>query len=101
MSQLLPVILSYGNVAENTFQGFRIDLEKILDEFDDLGLVKKVTAQCRVCNRALPVFIKKSFVENAESYPVSIVYNHKGHALLLYIDKNFAVRGIELVSITG
>ena len=43
----------------------------------------------------------ESFIENAESYPVPLVYNHKGHAILCFIDKNYDIRGVELVNVTG
>ena len=40
-------------------------------------------------------------IENADSYPVPIVYVHEGHAILCFIDQNFHHRGVELVNITG
>ena len=40
-------------------------------------------------------------IEQADSFPVPIVYHHEGHATLCYIDKNFEVRGVELVNTTG
>ena len=97
----IGVILSYGNVAENIFNGFKVEIEEILDTFKDLNLGKDIRAHCRVCNKPMVVFIKRSMIDNADSYPVPIVYNHEGHAILCYIDKNFEVRGVELVNITG
>ena len=54
-----------------------------------------------VCNQVLPLVVKRSFILSADSYPVPLVYTHKGHAILCFIDKNFDVRGVELVNITG
>lgn len=97
----VKTILSYGEISPGSFNEFKGIIENIIINFADLELVKRIQVECRVCNTILPLFIKKSFIENAESYPVPIVYNHKGHAILCFIDKNYQHRGIELVNITG
>ena len=97
----LEIILSYGNVTANAFKSFNNKIEEMLNDPKPLELGKVINARCRVCNKVLPVFIKKSMIEEADSYPVPIVYTHKGHAILCYIDKNFEVRGVELVNTTG
>lgn len=97
----IETILSYGEISPGSFNEFKGIIENIIINFADLELVKRIQVECRVCNTILPLFIKKSFIENAESYPVPIVYNHKGHAILCFIDKNYQHRGIELVNITG
>lgn len=97
----VDVILSYGNFTSSIFNGFKEIIENIIKNFVELDLVKRIHVECRVCNKVLPLFVKKSFITNAESYPVPIVYKHKGHAILCFIDRNFQHRGIELVNITG
>ncbi|MFX1410058.1 MAG: hypothetical protein ACFFA6_06880 [Promethearchaeota archaeon] len=97
----VKVILSYGNFSTNIFNAFTNEIESIIDKFADLGLIKRINIECRVCNKILPLFVQKKFIENAESYPVPIVYVHEGHAILCFIDQNFDVRGVELVNITG
>lgn len=97
----VSVILSYGNFSSGIFNGFKEVMENIIKNFADLDLVKRIHVECRVCNIVLPLFVKKSFIENAESYPVPIVYSHQGHAILCFIDKNFQHRGVELVNISG
>lgn len=97
----VDVILSYGNFTSSIFNGFKEIIENIIKNFGELDLVKRIHVECRVCNKVLPLFVKKSFITNAESYPVPIVYTHKGHAILCFIDQNFQHRGIELVNITG
>ncbi|MFX0104996.1 MAG: hypothetical protein ACFE75_05865 [Candidatus Hodarchaeota archaeon] len=97
----VEVILSYGNFSTSIFNGFKKITENIIKNFTDLDLVKRIHVECRVCGTVLPLFVKKSFIENAESYPVPIVYNHRGHAILCFIDRNFQHRGVELVNITG
>ncbi|MFX1310534.1 MAG: hypothetical protein ACFE9M_02775 [Promethearchaeota archaeon] len=97
----VDVILSYGDFSPGLFNGFKETIEHIIKNFADLELVKRIHVECRVCRTVLPLFVKKSFIDNAESYPVPIVYNHKGHAILCFIDRNFQHRGVELVNITG
>ncbi len=97
----VDVILSYGNFTSSIFNGFKEIIENIIKNFGELDLVKRIHVECRVCNKVLPLFVKKSFITNADSYPVPIVYTHKGHAILCFIDQNFQHRGIELVNITG
>ncbi|MFX1418840.1 MAG: hypothetical protein ACFE9N_07970 [Promethearchaeota archaeon] len=97
----VKVILSYGDFSPGLFNEFKGIIKDIIKQFADLGLVQRIHVECRVCGKVLPLFVKKSFIEYAESYPVPIVYSHKGHAILCFIDKNFQHRGVELVNITG
>jgi hypothetical protein len=97
----IGVILSYSNFNSNIFNSFKEIIEDIIKNFADLDLVKRIQVECKVCNTVLPLFVKKSFIQNAESYPVPIVYVHEGHAILCFIDQNFHHRGVELVNITG
>ncbi|MFX1503676.1 MAG: hypothetical protein ACFFDH_22135 [Promethearchaeota archaeon] len=97
----VEVILSYGDFSPGLFNEFTSQIENIIKNFAGLDLVKRIQVECRACNTVLPLFIKKSVIENAESHPVPIVYSHKGHAILCFIDRNFHHRGVELVNITG
>lgn len=97
----IDVIFSYSNFNPNIFNNFKQTIESIIKNFADLNLVKRIQVECRVCKTVLPLFVKKSFIQDAESYPVPIVYVHEGHAILCFIDQNFQHRGVELVNITG
>ncbi len=97
----INVIFSYGNVTPNMFKAFKPRIDNILLNIKELNLTIKVDVYCRVCEKLIPVLIKRRTIETAESFPVPIVYIHNGHALLLYIDAKYAVRGQELVDITG
>ncbi len=97
----IKVILSFENVSSNIFTRFNIVIDSLLEHFKKLDLVKIINAYCRVCKKILPILVKKSFIDNAEDYPVPLVYSHKGHAILIFIDKNFDVRGVELVNTTA
>ncbi|MFX0155220.1 MAG: hypothetical protein ACFE9Q_11930 [Candidatus Hodarchaeota archaeon] len=97
----VEVILSYGNFSLGLFNGFKQVIEDIIKNYADLDLVKRIQVECKVCKKVLPLFIKKSVIEQAESLPVPIVFSHKGHSILCFIDSNFQHRGIELVNITG
>lgn len=95
----IDVILSYGNVSSNVFKDFTNHVNEIIENLDDL--IKKVDVFCKVCKKTLPLYVKKSMIKSATSFPVPLVYNHKGHAIVTYVDQNFVVRGVELVNITG
>ncbi|TFF99755.1 MAG: hypothetical protein EU541_04105 [Promethearchaeota archaeon] len=97
----LDVILSYENVSKNMFNSFKSEVEKILENFNELDLIETIKARCRVCDKILSIHVKKSFIENADDFPVPLVYEHAGHAILIFIDRNFDVRGVELVNTTG
>ena len=94
-------ILSYGNFSPGIFNNFKTQVDAIVANFEKLGLVKVINIPCSACNKTLSLIIKNSFIKNAESYPVPIVYTHNGHAILVFIDMNFNVRGVELVNMTG
>jgi len=93
--------INVGNFSTTVFNPFKEEINKIIKDFNSLDLVNEIMVPCRVCNTVLPITVKRSFIENSESYPAPLVYSHKGHAILCFIDKNYTVRGVELVNITG
>ena len=97
----IKAIFSYSNVSTAIFKNFSKDVDEIVSKLNDLDLIQKVDVYCTVCKKTLPLFIKKSIMKSATSFPVPIVYNHQGHAIVCYIDQNFIVRGVELVNTTG
>jgi len=97
----LDVILSFSNTNAAIFKPFKQEIDQIIENFHSLHLVKKVDVLCRVCKATLPMYIKKSIMENETSFPVPLVYIHKGHAIVTYIDQDFVVRGVELVHINS
>jgi len=97
----LNVILSYSNTTSAIFKNFNESITQIIDDFPNLNLIKKVDVFCRVCKATLPLYIKKSIKEQETSFPVPVVYTHKGHSIVTYIDQDFVVRGVEVVHTTG
>ncbi|MFX0032800.1 MAG: hypothetical protein ACFE8E_04690 [Candidatus Hodarchaeota archaeon] len=93
--------LGYGKFSPKLFDDFKPIVENIIFNFKSLNLVKEIKVPCTICDKVLPLIIKKSFIEKADSYPVPIVYSHLGHSILCFIDRNYDVRGVELVNITG
>ncbi len=97
----LDVLLSFSNTNPSMFKHFKIQIEQIMENFHSSNLVKKVDVLCRVCKATLPMYVKRSIMESETSFPVPLVYIHKGHAIVTYIDKDFVVRGVELVHINS
>lgn len=93
--------IMYDNFSTTVLNPFKEEIDNIIKTFNEIKTVVELKVPCMVCNEILPVIVKRSFVDNAESYPVPLVYNHKGHAILCFIDKNYDIRGVELVNITG
>ena len=93
--------IKYDNFSTTMFSSFKEKIDDIINSFNSLNCVMDLKVPCMVCNTILPVIVKRSFIDNAESYPVPLVYNHKGHAILCFIDKNYDIRGVELVNVTG
>jgi hypothetical protein len=97
----LNVILSYSNTTSAIFKDFKEEINRIIYDFPNLDLIKKVDVFCRVCKANLPLYIKKSIKEQESSFPVPVVFTHKGHSIVTYIDQDFVVRGVEVVHTTG
>jgi len=93
--------IKYDNFSTTILSPFKEEVDNIINQFNSLNSVMDLKVPCMVCNTVLPVIVKRSFIENAESFPVPLVYNHKGHAILCFIDKNYDIRGVELVNVTG
>ncbi len=62
--------------------------------------VKWIKTYCKACKRDMDICVKRSLIDNARRYPVSLVYLHEGHGILVYIDAHFKIRGSELAEIT-
>ncbi len=88
-------------VSDNSlFSGFIGQIEPIFQHIKD-ERIKFVRGDCRICKTEYWVCIKKDLIEKTTDYPVALVHIHRGHGMLLYIDANFRVRGVERVSING
>ena len=93
--------LSIKNITSDAFVSFKYDIEDVIERFGDLGLVMKVDVQCKVCKNVFPLIIKKSIIENSSNFPVHVACVHFGHAIIVYIDKNFKVRGTGPINFAG
>ena len=77
--------------------------KKFLRIITDLKyIVTIVFAPCSVCGCTISVIAKNSIVNRPEQrLPVPLVYTHQGHSLLIYLDRQFNVRGSEIVDISS
>jgi hypothetical protein len=92
----IPIDLLVGGMAE----GFLNVIPDLINNAKKIR-TKTIRTSCRICNKTYAIIVKKSLIEKATSYPVSLVFFHHGHGLLIYIDKDFQVRGAEIVELTG
>lgn len=89
----------YGDSC-TIFDGFKVAVTDTLRNIKDLNLIKKARISCKGCGKTFNIIIKKSLVENSKKPAVPLVYVHSGHALLIYIDQQYKIRGSELVDIS-
>ena len=84
----------------NLFEGFQ---EIVLKLFETVQheYVTWVLVPCKLCKISHALCINKTLIEKAPSFPISIVYLHKGIGLIVYLDAHMKVRGVEPVTITG
>lgn len=94
-------LTDFGSGSQQNFQDFIKKINHAIKHFHDLDLVSYVQIFCTYCKCNHIVAVKNSLIKNSEKSIVPIVYNHNGIPLLLYIDQDFGIRGIEHVSITG
>jgi len=95
----------FGSMQEVSSSG------KIYERFNEIveqafevipkEVLMKVKTHCKLCNQYFGVYLRKSLVEEAPSYPVAIVFQHAHHALLVYVDDKYESRGESIVNITG
>ena len=86
--------------SDSLFSGFAIQIEEIFNYIRDQR-IKFVRGGCQICKSEYYVCVKKDLIEKAKDYPVALVFIHRGHGMLLYIDANFKVRGVERVAISS
>jgi len=84
----------------NIFDGFKAVIPTLFNEAQN-NRIKWIQAQCAMCQKTYYICVKKTLISEAKSFPVSLVFQHGGHGLLIYLDSTFKTRGIELVEITG
>ncbi len=82
------------------FNAFAHTVENALKNFENLNLIKTRLVNCKGCNKTIPVIVKNSLIESSEKTNIPLVYNHSGHAILLYFDRQFKIRGHELVDVS-
>lgn len=91
---------SYEGAFVSEFRDFDGTISTILDHLKDI--VNVVMAYCDACGFSIHIIVKKSLFEKAEnSYPIPLVYNHKGHAILIYLDRQYHVRASEIVDLSS
>lgn len=95
------VLVDFGTGSNKIFQDYSAIIEETLKSFQKLNLVTFTNIFCPVCKMNHLIAIKKSLSETAKGGNIPLVYYHDGITLLLYIDNNFVVRGVEIVSISG
>ncbi len=90
---------SYGE-KNHIFNSFNDTIKYLFNNYENLDLFRTALIRCNGCNKTLKIIIKKSLIENYSKPTIPLVYIHSGHAVIVYVDKNYAVRGNELVTVS-
>ncbi len=88
------------STAGKIYEPFVETVEQAFEEVPKNYLMK-VKAHCKICNDYFGVYVRRSLVDGAPSYPVALVLQHANHALLIYVDDKYQSRGESIVNITG
>lgn len=94
------IIDNYFSGMTNIFEGFKTTMINNIEKAQK-EKIRWIQSKCSVCNKNYHICVRKSLIEKAQSFPVSIVFQHDGHGLLIYLDAKFRTRGSEFVEITG
>lgn len=90
----------YGDSCD-IFDGFSMVILDLLNNFNKKNLIEIARVNCKGCNnKTQKVIIKKTLIEKSNSSTTPLVFIHSGHALLIYIDKDYKVRGSQLVDVS-
>ncbi len=91
---------TYFGDSCNLFDGFETEFLDLLKNFKEKDLIKTALVNCKTCDKTFQIIIKKSLIENSNQSTTPLVYVHSGHALLVYVDKQYRIRGTHLVSVS-
>ena len=58
-------------------------------------VLKSISTHCPICNNKIEMKINSDTVTKAKNYPIAISTMHCNFTIILYIDANFKVRGVE------
>lgn len=98
--ELYGELILQSSTFGNLFDGFKEIVEDAFKEVPKRYLIKTNT-RCTSCAENFIIYVKKSLIDHATSFPVALVFEHADHALLLYIDSQGNSRGESTVDITG
>ncbi len=102
-------LIKYGTLLENLgeqgtgnnklFNDFNSVIENSLTNFQTLNLITFTTLFCNACKANHTLAVKKSLIQKAKGGNIPLVYTHSGVTLLVYLDHEFNVRGVEIVNL--
>ena len=93
------LLTCYGDVS-SIFNSFTSVVESTFKDYNSLNIIRTQLVNCKACAKTIRVIIKKSLVENSKKSTTPLVYTHSGHAILIYFDKHFKIRGHEPVEVS-
>ena len=86
--------IQHGEIS-HFFTDYNILVHDVFENYNRLDLFRTAYVNCKGCQKNFNLIIKKSI--KFDKPTATLVYIHNGHALLVYIDKQYAIRGSEII----
>ncbi len=96
---LLEQLGEQGTADNKLFNDFNSIVEDSLTNFESLKLITFTNLFCNACKANHTLAVKKSLINKARGGNIPLVYTHSGVTILVYLDHEFNVRGVELVNL--
>lgn len=97
----ISIILSYSDINPNIFKEFDEIITEFTQNIDAFDLIREVLVECKVCGEQFKLIIKRGLIDSAVFFPIPVVCNHHGHAIICYIDAHGNCRGSNFVNFAG
>ncbi|MFO8019541.1 MAG: hypothetical protein R6U96_13020 [Promethearchaeia archaeon] len=94
------ISLEFGASSAKPFAEFEEVILNSLEEFEELDLIKVIDVYVDFLRKRLKIAVKRSLIQDAEGN-VPFVFYYKGISILLYLDHEYHVRGLEKVSFSN
>lgn len=94
------ISLEFGASSAKPYAEFEEIILNSLEEFEELDLIKVIDVYVDFLRKRLKIAVKRSLIQGAEGN-VPFVFYYKGISILLYLDHEYHVRGLEKVSFSN
>lgn len=59
-----------------------------------MEITKQIRSTCPLCGKNINFIVDEKIIKNTDNFPVAVTFEHCDRMLIIYLDANFQVRGI-------